>query len=324
MTTGWSIYVIALVVLNIAGCGWLLWWTARRHPGDPAPTDTSHVWDGDLTEYNKPLPKWWINLFYITIVFAIGYLFWYGGWGSYEGYGKWSSQGEHARVKAVEDAKLNQTFARYRDQPVSVLARDPTALALGRSIFNNTCATCHGSSAQGALGYPNLGDDIWHWGGSPEQVLASVLNGREGVMPEWGKVLTGIGGPNAVDYVVSYVQTLSDPTQLQNNYLAAQGKPLYNSVCVACHGDRGQGNQDLGAPSLADDYWLYGNSKQALTTSIVVGRHGIMPAHRELLGETRSKLVASYVWSLSNAGKPAGKPAAGKPAAAATGQPAAP
>ena len=309
MTTGWSIYVIALVVLNIAGCAWLLWWTARRHPGDPAPTDTSHVWDGDITEYNKPLPKWWINLFYITIVFAIGYLFWYGGWGSYEGYGKWSSKDEHARVKAVQDAKLNETFARYRDQPISVLAKDPTALALGRSIFNNTCATCHGSSAQGAVGYPNLSDDIWHWGGSPEQVLASVLDGREGVMPEWGKVLTGIGGPNAIEYVISYVQTLSDPSRLQNNYLAAQGRPLYNSVCVACHGDRGQGNQELGAPSLADDYWLYGNSKQALYASIANGRHGIMPAHRELLGETRSRLVASYVWSLSNAGKAAGKPA---------------
>ena len=335
MTTGWSLYVIALIVINIAGCAWLLWWTSRSHPGDPAPNETGHVWDGDITEYNKPLPRWWINLFYITIVFSIGYLFWYGGWGSYPGYGKWSSQGEHARVKAVEDAKLNETFAPYHDQPIPQLARDPAALALGRAIFSNTCATCHGSSAQGAIGFPNLSDDTWNWGGAPEQILTSVLDGREGVMPEWGKVLTGIGGPNAIDYVIGYVQTLSDPTQLQNNFLAAHGQPLYNSVCVACHGDRGQGNQDLGAPSLADDNWLYGNSKQALYTSIAVGRHGIMPAHRELLGETRSRLVASYVWSLSNPSKPASKPAnkpastpagtpAAKPAADANGKPAAP
>jgi len=315
MTPGWSVYVIVLIVLNIAGCAWLLWWTSRSLPAGSKPDDTSHIWDGDITEYNKPLPRWWINLFYITILFGLAYLFWYGGWGSYPGYGKWSSQAEHARDKAVEDAKLDKTFALYQKQPLPVLARDPVALALGRSIFNNTCATCHGSSAQGAIGFPNLSDDIWHWGGSPDQVLASVLDGREGVMPEWGKVLTGIGGPNAVDYVVSYVQTLSDPEQLQNNYLAAQGRPLYNSVCVACHGDRGQGNQDLGAPSLADDYWMYGSSKQAQTTSIANGRHGIMPAHRELLGETRSRLVASYVWSLSNTGKSASK---------ANGQPAAP
>ena len=314
MSIGWTWYVIALMVLNIGGCAWLLWWTARRHPGDPKPEDTSHIWDGDITEYNKPLPRWWINLFYITIVFSIGYLFWYGGWGSYAGVGQWSSQSEHARVKATEDAKLNETFALYQGQPLPVVATDAQAMALGRSIFNNTCATCHGSSAQGAIGFPNLSDDIWHWGGSPERVLETVLDGREGVMPEWGKVLTGMGGPSAVDYVIGYVQTLSDPAQLQNNYLAAQGRPLYNGVCVACHGDRGQGNQDLGAPSLADDYWLYGNSKQSLYKTITSGRHGVMPAHRKLLGETRSRLVAAYVWSLSNPAKSATDMADGQPA----------
>ena len=314
MSIGWTWYVIALMVLNIGGCAWLLWWTARRRPGDPKPEDTSHIWDGDITEYNKPLPRWWINLFYITIVFSIGYLFWYGGWGSYAGVGQWSSQSEHARVKATEDAKLNETFALYQGQPLPVLANDAKAMALGRSIFNNTCATCHGSSAQGAIGFPNLSDDIWHWGGSPERVLETVLDGREGVMPEWGKVLTGMGGPSAVDYVIGYVQTLSDPAQLQNNYLAAQGRPLYNGVCVACHGDLGQGNQDLGAPSLADGYWLYGNSKQSLHKTISSGRHGVMPAHRKLLGETRSRLVAAYVWSLSNPAKSATDMADGQPA----------
>lgn len=300
MSTGWSLYVIALIMINIAGCAWLLWWTSRRHPGDPAPTDTSHIWDGDITEYNKPLPRWWINLFYITIVFGLGYLFWFGGWGSYPGYGHWSSKAEYTRVKVAEDAKLNATFALYRNQPISALAADPTAMALGRSIFSNTCAACHGSSAQGAIGYPNLSDDIWHWGGSPESVLETVLDGREGVMPAWGKVLTGIGGANGVDYVISYVQTLPDPALLQNNYPAAQGQPLYNSLCVACHGDRGQGNPELGAPNLTDDYWLYGDSRQNLTDTITNGRHGTMPAHRQLLGETRSRLVAAYVWSLSN------------------------
>ena len=127
MSTGWSWYVIALVALNIAGCAWLLWWTARRKPGDPAPTDTSHVWDGDITEYNKPLPRWWINLFYLTIVFALVYLAWYGGLGRYEGIGKWSSKGEHALDKARTDARLEETFAPYRDQPVDALARNPHA-----------------------------------------------------------------------------------------------------------------------------------------------------------------------------------------------------
>lgn len=303
MSPGWSWYVIALVAINILGCVWLIWWTGKRRPGDPAPTDTSHVWDEDLTEYNKPMPRWWINLFYITIVFAIGYLIYYPGLGAIAGVGKWTSANEHAAEKAREDKKLEQTFAPYAGKSIDVIAQDPKALALGRSIFNNTCATCHGSSAKGAIGYPNLTDDIWHWGGSPERVLETVLDGREGVMPEWGKVLTGMGGDNAVDYVVAYVRTLSDPASMQNNYMAAQGKPLYEGVCVACHGIDGKGNQDLGAPDLTDCYWLYGNSGESLHQTIASGRHGSMPAHREILGETRARLAAAYVWSLSHAEK---------------------
>ncbi len=300
MTTPWNWYVIALVLFNLLGCVWLLWWTSKRRPGDPRPEDTSHYWDGDITEYNKPMPRWWINGFYIAIVFGFGYLFWYGGFGTYQGLGKWSSQGEHAKEKAIEDAKLAQTFKPYEGQAIDVLARDPKALALGRSIFGNTCATCHGSSGQGAIGYPNLADDIWHWGGSPERVLETVMDGREGIMPEWGTVLTGMGGPEAVDYTIAYVRTLGAPETLQNNFMAAQGKKLYEGVCVACHGVDGKGNQEIGAPDLTDNYWLYGSSRESLRRTITEGRHGSMPAHRELLGETRVRLVAAYVWSLSH------------------------
>ncbi len=302
MSTGWSWFVIALLVLNLGGCAWLLWWTAKRRPGDPRPEDTSHYWDGDITEYNKPMPRWWIIGFYISLVFGVAYLAWYGGLGSYPGLGQWSSADEHARARAVADARLEETFAAYRGRELPDLARDPAALALGRSIFANTCATCHGSSAQGATGYPDLTDDIWHWGGEPEQVLASVLDGRQGVMPEWGTVLAGMGGPQAVDYTVAYMRTLSAPETLQNNFSAAQGKKLYEGVCVACHGVDGKGNQAIGAPDLTDDYWMYGNSRESLRQTIAHGRHGVMPAHRDLLGETRGRLVAAYVWSLSNGG----------------------
>ena len=299
MTAEWSWYVIALVSLNIVGCAWLLWWTARRRPGDPKPEDTSHIWDGDITEYNKPLPRWWINLFYITIVFGVGYLAWFGGMGSYQGIGKWSSRGEHSREKALADATMEKTFAIYRNQPLQALSRNPRALELGRSIFNNTCATCHGSSAHGAVGYPNLTDQAWHWGGSPDRVLQSVLDGREGVMPAWGPVLTGMGGPSADLYVIAYLRTLSHPERVQNDQLATLGQPIYQGLCVSCHGAEGKGNPEIGAPSLADDYWLYGDSLETLRATINKGRHGSMPAHRQLLGETRARLVAAYVWSLS-------------------------
>ncbi|MGY0799544.1 cytochrome-c oxidase, cbb3-type subunit III [Lysobacter sp. A286] len=301
MSTGWSWYLIALTALNILGVVWLLWWTSKRRPGDPKPEETSHYWDEDITEYNKPMPRWWIQGFFISIAFGIGYLVWYGGLGNYEGISGWSSQGEHAQDKKVWDATLDETFRPYNGLPIDQLAADPVARELGRSIFANTCATCHGSSARGAIGYPNLSDDIWHWGGAPEQVLQTVLDGRDGVMPPWGKVLTGMGGDNAVDYVIAYVRVLGTPDQsVQNNYLAAQGKKLYDGVCVACHGVEGKGNIELGSPDLTDNYWMYGDSNASLRETIVNGRHGVMPAHRDLLGETRTRLVASYVWSLSN------------------------
>lgn len=299
MSTGWSIYVIVLVLANLAGCWALLSWTKRRRPGDPKPEDTTHVWDGDIREYNKPLPRWWIIGFYLTIVFSVGYLVWYGGFGTFPGLGKWSSAGEHAADKARHDAILAETFAPYAGRAISDLAGDERAVELGRAIFANTCATCHGSSAQGAIGYPNLTDDIWHWGGSEDRILASILDGRQGVMPEWGTVLNGMGGENAVLSVATYVRALAGEVPA-NDYFAAQGKGLYEGVCVACHGIDGKGNQDLGAPDLTDGYAMYGNSLESIMETINRGRHGVMPAHRELLGETRSRLVGSYVWSLSN------------------------
>ncbi len=300
MSPAWSIYVIVLVALNIFGCVWLIWWTGKRSPGDPAPTQTSHIWDGDITEYNQPMPRWWIVGFYLTIIFGIAYLFWYPGLGSFKGYGNWTSAGEQAADKAVQDAKIEAALKPYAGQPLPQLAADPHALKLGASIFANNCATCHGSSARGAVGYPNLTDNIWHWGGSPEQVLQTVLDGRNAVMPAWGPVLKGMGGEHAQDYVIAYVRSLGNKDKAaSSDYMAAQGKALYEGVCVACHGIDGKGNQALGAPNLTDDYWLYGDSNDNLNQTLAEGRKGMMPAHRAILGETRSRLVAAYVWSLS-------------------------
>ena len=295
MTAGWSLFIIALVVLNIVGCVWLIWWTARRRPGDPGPTDTSHVWDGDLTEYNKPMPRWWINLFYLTIVFTIAYLAWYPGFGAFAGYSKWTSANEHDSDKAAEDKKLAATFAPYANKPIDVIAQDPNAIKLGKAIFSNTCATCHGSSAQGATGYPNLTDNIWHWGGSPEQILETVMNGRQAAMPSWEGAL---GGPQGVAEVAVYLQSLRG--EKVDTALANAGKNKFETICVSCHGPDAKGNPAMGAPNLTDDYWLYGDSTTAIETSIAKGRNGQMPAHGPILGETRVRLVAAYVWSLSH------------------------
>ncbi|HRN60832.1 MAG TPA: cytochrome-c oxidase, cbb3-type subunit III [Gammaproteobacteria bacterium] len=303
MSTGWSWYVIFLVVLNIGGCAWLLWWTARRRPGDPKPEETSHYWDGDITEYNKPLPRWWIIGFYLTIAFSIGYLIWYPGFGNLPGIAGWTSAGEHDADKARRDAQLEETFGQYTGQPFAQLAADPKAMELGRSIFANTCAACHGSSAQGAPGYPNLTDNVWNWGGEPDRILETVLDGREGVMAPLGTVLTGMGGDVAITQAAAYVRALrSDDIEatLRNDFMAARGKKYFDGLCMACHGIDGTGNQDLGAPDLTSHSTpLYPNTLESIRTTIIEGRHGVMPAHRDLLGETRSRLVAAYVWSLS-------------------------
>jgi cytochrome c oxidase cbb3-type subunit III len=294
MSAFWSWFIAILVIINIAGCVWLLWYTARRRPGDPAETDTSHYWDGDITEYNKPLPRWWINLFYITIVFSIGYLVWYPGFGRFEGVSGWTSAGEHDAARAEAHGRMEAALSRYDDVPLEELARDPQALAHGRAVFANNCATCHGSDARGARGFPNLADGNWSWGGEPEQVLASVLHGRHGVMPALGSAL---GSDRAITETAVFVQSLSgrrvDPG------LAAAGEQRYLALCAACHGNDGRGNVALGAPDLTDNVWLYGGDFDSIRTSIVAGRDGQMPAHEPLIGYRRSKLAAAWVFSLN-------------------------
>jgi cytochrome c oxidase cbb3-type subunit 3 len=229
MSGAWSWYVIAIIVLNIAGCGWLLWWTAKRRPGDPKPEDTSHVWDGDLTEYNKPLPKWWINCSGSPSSSAsVPALV--PGMGSYAGYGKWSSKGEHAQQKAAYDATLESTFAPFKGQPINVLATNADAVKLGR----RSSAT----PALPAMVLPRRCDRLSQpqrrhlaLGRHAELVLQTVLDGREGVMPEWGTVLTGMGGNNAVDYVVAYVRTLSKRTSRSTT---TTWRPRASSCTTAC------------------------------------------------------------------------------------------
>jgi cytochrome c oxidase cbb3-type subunit 3 len=298
MSTGWSLYVIFLVVLNIAATTWLLWWTARNRKSDGKKDSetTGHVWDGDLTEYNKPLPRWWINLFYLTIIYSVGYLIWYPGLGNFSGTSGWTSAGEHDAEKADADARLAAAYGRFDGMPINEIALDADALAFGGRLFANHCAMCHGSDGRGAVGFPNLADGNWQWGGTPDDILTSVLDGRQAAMPA---LAAAVGGDIGATEVAAYVQSLSgmraDPA------LAAAGKARY-TVCAACHGIDGKGNPTLGAPDLTDDVWLYGSDFASIREAIHAGRNGMMPAHGPIIGETRSRLVAAYVWSLSNSG----------------------
>jgi len=315
----WSWYVIVLTLASIGYCAWLLWVTsrARAKPGQaPLPTAagpggkqveiTGHVWDGDLAEFNNPLPRWWMWLFWITIVYSIGYLIVYPGLGMFKGVADWSSTGEWTQETDATEARLRPMYEKFASLDPAAIAADPQARAMGERIFLNNCAPCHGSDAGGAPGFPNLRDNDWLYGGDPATIVASITNGRMGVMPSFGTAL----GADGVKDVAAYVRSLS---KLPSDGLRAQlGKPLFEQNCAACHGMDGKGNPAVGAPNLTDAIWLYGSSEAIIAQGVTNGRHlGMdperppMPAFKNTLGQgplgpARINLVAGYVWSLSN------------------------
>jgi cytochrome c oxidase cbb3-type subunit 3 len=302
MTLSHSLFIIILTLANIGGALWLLWWT-RRSSGESLTSDTTgHVWDEDLRELNNPLPRWWLWLFIITVGFGGVYLALYPGLGSYEGTLKWSARAEHA-VESRENARrLERTLEKFAARDVNDLAHDAAALDIGRNLFLNNCATCHGSDAGGAPGFPNLSDSDWLWGKESERVVQTIADGRTGAMPAWGAVL----GPQGVEDMLNYVFSLQGRKLTAGN--ASAGAAQYAQFCAACHGADARGNPLMGTPNLTDQIWLHGGALTSVRDSIEKGRMSSMPAHGTRLGETRVKLLAAYVLSLS--GAPAGELAA--------------
>ncbi|MEJ2061197.1 MAG: cytochrome-c oxidase, cbb3-type subunit III [Gammaproteobacteria bacterium] len=293
MNTFVSWYIIVIVVGMLLATWWLIRWTSKPHQTDAAEGDvTGHSWDG-LQEYNNPLPRWWLWLFYITLIFGVIYLALFPGLGKFKGLLGWSEISQYKHEMSTANARYAPIFAAYAKQPIPVLAKDASAMAAGQRLFLNYCSQCHGSDAGGAIGFPNLRDNDWLHGGKPEQIQQTILNGRHGVMPAWGPVL----GKQGVDEVAAYVTTLSgreaDPK------LVSAGKSKFAMYCVACHGADGKGNQTIGAPNLTDRTWLYGGSLAAIKKTITDGRQGQMPAWKDFLGEDKVHLLAAYVYSLS-------------------------
>ena len=298
MTSGWGIYVALLVLINVVGALWLLFATAKRRQPDEEDT-TGHVWDEDLTEYNNALPRWWLGLFLITVVFAAGYLFLYPGFGAVAGTLGWTSARELKTDLDENNRKFEAVVAPFRDATIEDLEHNSKALAIGHNVFVNNCAVCHGSDARGAKGYPNLTDDDWLYGGSPDQVLTTILNGRGGVMPPMGAALGEQGVNEVANYVLSLSGGKADAT------LAEAGKVRF-VICAACHGPDGKGNIALGAPNLTDNIWLYGGSLDDIKTTITNGRNGKMPAWGDVLGKDRARLVEAWVLSQSQHSDDAG------------------
>lgn len=232
-SNGWAMFVAVATVVSLLACLALLIVAARRKVMANDNT-TGHVWDGDLQELNNPLPRWWMGLFVLTVVFGAIYLTLYPGLGATAGELKWTSVGQYQAEVAKAQAELAPLYAGFRDMTPQALAADPKAHAIGERLFVNNCAACHGSDARGSIGFPNLTDGDWLWGGTPEDIIATITNGREGNMPP---MAAAVGTAEDVRNVANYVLSLSGSPH--NNVAAQLGREKF-VVCAACHGSNGK------------------------------------------------------------------------------------
>ena len=302
MSTFWSWYISLLTVGSLVALFWLLFATRKGERKNTTDQTLGHSFDG-IEEYDNPLPRWWFLLFLATLIFAAGYLALYPGLGNFKGLlpgyeDGWTQEAQWQREVAKADAEYGPIFAKYSAMPLEQVAEDEQALKMGGRLFATHCSVCHGSDAKGAVGFPNLTDAHWRWGGDAQTIETSILNGRIGVMPAWGQVLGDDGVRNVAGYVRHELAGLSLAENA--NVDLEKGKQLFASTCVACHGPTGSGMAQLGAPDLTQPGgWIYGSSLAQLQQTIRYGRNGQMPAQQPYLGNDKVHLLAAYVLSLS-------------------------
>lgn len=265
---------------------------AVRDDEDPENRTTGHVYDG-IEEYDNPLPRWWFNMFLATMIFGLIWLVLYPGLGSFKGVLGWTSVGE---LKADQDAALEtykESYGVFTKMSIEELIDNPKAMKMGARLFANNCSVCHGADAGGNFGFPDLSDNDWLYGGTPDHIQESITNGRSGSMPAWGAIL----GEEKIGLITDYVLDLS--AQTENADSTGQGKALFEQNCAACHAADGKGMIALGAPNLTDDIWLYDGSREGVLQSLRNGRANQMPAQKDFLREDKIHVLAAYVYSLS-------------------------
>jgi cytochrome c oxidase cbb3-type subunit 3 len=295
----WSFFVAGITLLSILACILLLWFSGKAKAMTANDNTTGHVWDGDLREMNNPLPRWWVWLFVITILFALIYLAMYPGLGTSPGQLAWTSAGQHKLEIDKGQAEVAPIYARFVAMSPQDVAKDPQAMAIGERLYMNNCSQCHGSDARGSKGFPNLSDRDWLYGGAPENIKETLTKGRIGNMPPMG---AAVGTADDVKNVAHYVLSLSGSPH--DTLRASLGKSKFG-VCAACHGLDGKGNPAVGAPNLTDDIWLHGFGEKAIVAMVNNGKVNQMPMQADKLSAEQIHVLASYVWGMSNISKSA-------------------
>ena len=295
MTSFWSFWVSIISLGSIFGSLWLIYITRKSQTTDTETEKTmGHTFDG-IEEYDNPLPKWWMYMFVGTCVFALAYYALYPGLGNYKGLLGWTQVGQwEAEVQTAEE-KYGPIFEAYAATPIDELVQDAEAMKVGQRLFANNCSVCHGSAGRGAIGFPNLTDNDWLYGGTEEAIKATLTNGRMGNMPAKG--LNPAMTNAQVDDMVHYLLSFSGRSD--NAEASERGAAMFQTACAACHGADAKGNQAIGAPNLTDNIWLYGSTPKRITHTLLYGRAGVMPAQLERLGEEKIHLLTAYVKSLS-------------------------
>ena len=302
MSTFWSWYVTALTIGTLLALLWLVFATRKGEKKGTTDQTMGHAFDG-IEEYDNPLPKWWFMLFIGTIIFAVAYLALYPGLGNWKGVlpgyeGGWTQVKQWQKEVDKADAQYGPIDAKYAAMPIADVAKDEQALKMGGRLFSTYCSICHGSDAKGAVGFPNLTDTNWRWGGEPDTIKTTILHGRMAIMPAWGSIIGDDGVKNVSAYVRSSLAGL--PLPEGSNADLQAGQTIFNSNCMACHGPQGKGMPMMGAPDLTHPAgWIYGSSLAQLQQTIRYGRNGQMPAQDAYLGNDKVHLLAAYVFSLS-------------------------
>lgn len=291
----WPIFITVISLGGVIGCALLLWLTSKIKATSPNGDNTNgHVWDENLREMNNPLPRWWVWMFIITIVFSLFYFAAYPAIGTYAGKLGWTQVKQYEQEMEAANKTIAPLYAKFAAMPVEELATNPEAKAIGERMFMNNCAQCHGSDAHGSRGFPNLTDKDWIHGGSPEKIAETLTNGRVGMMPP---MAAAVGTEEDVKNVANYVLSLSNSAHDATR--AAAGKEKF-AVCAACHGADGTGSQSIGAPNLADNIWLHGAGEEAIIKRINEGKVNQMPAQGTKFTPEQIHVLAAYVWGLSN------------------------
>ena len=307
----WPVFIAGTTLLGIFGCLVLLWISGKTKAMTDADNTTGHVWDGDLREMNNPLPRWWVGLFIITCIFSLAYLYLYPGLGSYQGSLGWTQTGQFEKEVARGNEQTAPIYAAFAGKSTEELAKDQQAMAIGDRLFMNNCAQCHGSDARGGTGFPNLTDGQWNWGGTPEQIHATIAQGRTGIMTP---MAAAVGSSDDVRNLANHVLSLSKSPH--DSVRANLGRDKF-VACAACHGPDGKGNQALGAPDLTSGVFVHGPAVEAHIVNVINnGKTGVMPAWESKFTPEQLKVLTAYVWG-KGGGVAGATPAAAAPAAAA-------